>query len=204
MSSRPMSRPNMSMRYSYSTATGIFCASNRPDRYRLSMSADPRAALNQLVTAFERHLEASSMRRGEEDPGVVAAYEDLADAFESYDAALYDAYGEMTPMDIYSDDDGADDDGADDDGAGGGDPDDDDPDDELDDLGGDDDRLYTGLDDDLDYDDDDEDEQDGEDAREDPTGDGEPWGDESPHERADDAPDPAAGERVRTVAHPDT
>ena len=40
----------------------------------------------------------------------MAAYEDLADAFEAYDAALYDAYGEMTPLDIYSGDDDGDDD----------------------------------------------------------------------------------------------
>ena len=69
------------------------------------MSADPRAALSQLVAAFERHLEASSTRHGDDDPTVVAAYEDLADAFEAYDGALYDAYGEMTPLDIYSGDD---------------------------------------------------------------------------------------------------
>ena len=69
------------------------------------MSADPRAALTQLVSAFERHLEASSTRHGDDDPTVVAAYEDLADAFEALDDALYDAYGEMTPLDIYTGDD---------------------------------------------------------------------------------------------------
>ena len=60
--------------------------------------SDPRPALNQLIAAFERHLEASSQRRGEDDPTVVAAYEDLADAFEAYDDALHDATGEMTPL----------------------------------------------------------------------------------------------------------
>jgi hypothetical protein len=69
------------------------------------MSADPRAALERLVLSFERHLEASRVRRGDDDPRVIAAYEDLADAFEAYDGALYDAYGEMTPLDIYSGDD---------------------------------------------------------------------------------------------------
>ena len=121
------------------------------------MSADPRAALSQLVAAFERHLEASSTRHGDDDPTVVAAYEDLADAFEAYDGALYDAYGEMTPLDIYTgDDDGPDDDDAevldsdvlddhDDDGDGG--------------------QLYAGLDDDLDFDDDtDETDSDSQDA----------------------------------------
>jgi hypothetical protein len=121
------------------------------------MSADPRAALSQLVAAFERHLEASSTRHGDDDPTVVAAYEDLADAFEAYDGALYDAYGEMTPLDIYSGDDDPDD------------PDDDDDDDADDDRGdgdtldtlddhddedGDGARLYSGLDDDIEYDDD--------------------------------------------------
>ena len=116
------------------------------------MSADPRAALSQLVAAFERHLEASSTRHGDDDPTVVAAYEDLADAFEAYDGALYDAYGEMTPLDIYSgDDDGPDDDDDDDDesrDAG------EDELDDHDDEDGDGARLYSGLDDDIEYDDD--------------------------------------------------
>ena len=114
------------------------------------MSADPRAALNQLVAALERHLEASSTKHGEDDPSVVAAYEDLADAFEAYDGALYDAYGEMTPLDIYTDDD----DGPDD-RAGGGTAGDEVV--ELDaheDEDGDDAHLYSGLDDDIDFDDD--------------------------------------------------
>ena len=107
------------------------------------MSADPRAALNQLVAAFERHLEASSTRHGDDDPSVVAAYEDLADAFEAYDGALYDAYGEMTPLDIYTGDDGPDEDDDDTDSL-----------DDHDDEDGDGTRLYAGLDEDLDFDDD--------------------------------------------------
>ena len=118
------------------------------------MSDDPRAALSQLVAAFERHLEASSTRHGDDDPTVVAAYEDLADAFEAYDGALYDAYGEMTPLDIYSgdddedDDDSDEDDGTDDEGTEGDELDD------HDDEDGDGPRLYAGLDDDVDFDDD--------------------------------------------------
>lgn len=122
------------------------------------MSADPRAALGQLVAALERHLEASSTRHGDDDPGVVAAYEDLADAFEEYDGALYDAYGEMTPLDIYTGDDGGDDgdDDGDDDSASLDDHDDED---------GDGARLYAGLDDDLDFDDDsDEDDDESDDS----------------------------------------
>jgi hypothetical protein len=106
------------------------------------MTADPRAALASLVAALERHLEAAASRRGENDPSVVAAYQDLADAFESYDDALLDSYGEVTPLEIYSDDDDDDDDG--DDG-------DDGDDDELEDDDEDDDGVSLGLDD-SDYD----------------------------------------------------
>ena len=98
------------------------------------MTADPRGALANLVSAFERHLEASSSKRGEDDPTVIAAYDDLADAFAAYDEALLDAYGEMTPLDIY---DGEDDDELDDHS------------DEDGDAG-----VYSGLDD-ADYEDDD-------------------------------------------------
>ena len=66
------------------------------------MTADPRAALATFVAALERHLEASASRRGENDPTVVAAYQDLADAFDDYDDALLDAFGEVTPLEIYS------------------------------------------------------------------------------------------------------
>ncbi|KRF29913.1 hypothetical protein [Phycicoccus sp. Soil802] len=107
------------------------------------MTADPRGALANLMTAFERHLEASASKRGEEDPTVIAAYDDLADAFASYDDALLQAYGEMTPLDIYDgDDDDEDDDDDDQD-------DDDEDDDELDDHGDEDGdgSVYSGLDD---------------------------------------------------------
>jgi len=112
------------------------------------MTADPRGALANLMTAFERHLEASASKRGEEDPTVIAAYDDLADAFATYDDALLQAYGEMTPLDIYDGDDGDDEDDDDDD------EDDDDDDQVLDDHGDEDGdgSVYSGLDD-ADYDD---------------------------------------------------
>lgn len=74
------------------------------------MTADPRAALTTLVSAFERHLEACSARRGEDDPTVLAAADELADAFEAYDDVLLAAFGEMTPLEVYGDDDDLDDD----------------------------------------------------------------------------------------------
>lgn len=100
------------------------------------MTADPRGALADLVAAFERHLDASASKRGEDDPTVIAAYDDLADAFASYDDALLQAYGEMTPLDIYDGDE------------------DDEDDEELDDHSDEDGdgAVYSGLDD-ADYDD---------------------------------------------------
>lgn len=68
------------------------------------MSTEPRTALAALVAAFERHLEAASARRGEGDPAVAAAYAALADAFETYDEALEDAYDEVTPLGVVDDD----------------------------------------------------------------------------------------------------
>ena len=112
------------------------------------MTADPRGALANLMTAFERHLEASASKRGEEDPTVIAAYDDLADAFAAYDDELLQAYGEMTPLDIYDGDDDDDEDEQDDDEDDGEDDDeelDDHPDEDGD--GG----VYSGLDD-ADYD----------------------------------------------------
>ena len=105
------------------------------------MTADPRAALAILTASLERHLEACSSRRGENDPTVVAAYQDVADAFDLYDDALLEAFGEVTPLVIYNGDEDEDDEL------------DEDEDDELDDHSDDDGDagVYLGLDD-SDYD----------------------------------------------------
>lgn len=71
--------------------------------YGRNMTTHPRAALDRLVAALEAHLSASEHRRGERDPAVEAAYRTLADAFETYDDALYDAHGEVTPFELYDD-----------------------------------------------------------------------------------------------------
>ncbi|MHA7238763.1 hypothetical protein [Arthrobacter sp. TMS1-12-1] len=73
------------------------------------MSIDPRVALQSLVTALEEHLAASASRRREDDPAVEAAYVGVADAFEVYEEALYDAFGEVTPLEIYEEPDEDDD-----------------------------------------------------------------------------------------------
>jgi len=100
------------------------------------MTVDPRAALATLTASLERHLEASASRRGENDPTVVSAYQAVAEAFDLYDDALLEAYGEVTPLEIYS--------GEEDDEE-----DDDEDDEELDDHSdeGGDDGVYLGLDD---------------------------------------------------------
>ena len=79
------------------------------------MSIDPRVALQSLVTALEEHLAASSARRREDDPAVEAAYVAIADAFEVYEEALYDAFGEVTPLEIYDESDEDDDESDEDD-----------------------------------------------------------------------------------------
>lgn len=81
------------------------------------MSIDPRVALGSLTAALEEHLVAASSRRGDDDPSVEAAFFSVADAFETYANALYDAYGEDLPIDLLdSDDDDDDDDDSDDEG----------------------------------------------------------------------------------------
>ncbi|MHA7207980.1 hypothetical protein [Arthrobacter sp. MDT1-65] len=69
------------------------------------MSIDPRVALQSLVTALEEHLAAAASQRDDNDPAVESAYLGIADAFEVYEEALYDAFGEVTPLEIYEDTD---------------------------------------------------------------------------------------------------
>ncbi len=106
------------------------------------MTSDPRAALDRLVAALEAHLQAASRRTGEADPAVVSAYQTLADAFETYDEALYAAYDEVTPFVLYEDaEEDGDEDGDLDDEDDDLDDDDLDDEDELDDGG----RVDGGL-----------------------------------------------------------
>ncbi|MBB4735245.1 hypothetical protein [Micrococcus cohnii] len=68
------------------------------------MSTDPRVALEALQAALTEHLVAAQNSRGEDDPTVEAAFFSIADAFEAYEDALYDATGEVTPLDVFEDD----------------------------------------------------------------------------------------------------
>jgi hypothetical protein len=103
------------------------------------MTTAPRDALDRLVAALEAHFGAVTRRTGEADPAVSAAYQTLADAFETYDDALYDTYDEVTPFVLVEDgDDGDDEDDEDEDDLDEDDLDEDDLDDydELDDEAG--------------------------------------------------------------------
>lgn len=113
------------------------------------MSTDPRAALQALVNALEEHLAAAANRRSDDDPSVDGAYLAIANSFEAYEEALYDAYDEVTPLTVFADDDDSDDDDSDDDY-------DDDEDDDEDDLLEDNEMLDEDLVDEDDYDEDDD------------------------------------------------
>ena len=119
------------------------------------MTDDPRAALSALVAALETHLETAAVRRGDNDPSVLEAYDRIVEAFSAYDDALMDAYGEVTPLVVYGED---------------SDDDDDDEFDEFDDADDDDedaDDEFDEFDDADDADDaDDDDDDDGEDTDE--------------------------------------
>ncbi|MDO4256427.1 MAG: primosomal protein [Kocuria sp.] len=108
------------------------------------MSTDPRAALQSLVNALEEHLAAAANRRSDDDPSVDGAYLAIANSFEAYEEALYDAYDEVTPLTVFADDDDSDDDY------------DEDDDDEEDDLLEDNEMLDEDLVDEDDYDEDDD------------------------------------------------
>lgn len=120
------------------------------------MTADPRSALSVFVAALETHLETAAVRRGKDDPSVVAAYERVAEAFTAYEDALHDAYREVTPLVLFDEDLGTDDDGSEDDDF------DEDEDEEDADEDDDDDEDDADDDDDDDEEEDDDDDDDDE------------------------------------------
>lgn len=78
------------------------------------MTTDPRLALEQLTSALAEHLNAVASRRGEEDPRVDEAYEQVAESYQAYEDVLWDAYGEALPLDLFTEEDGEDEDEDDD------------------------------------------------------------------------------------------
>lgn len=111
------------------------------------MTSDPRAALDAFIAALERHLNLSAATRAGDDTALRDAGESVGEAFLAYDEALFNAYGEATPLDIYSDDDydEDDDDEDDDDEDFDGDFDEDDEDDDHEEDDEDDDLPGRGL-----------------------------------------------------------
>ena len=69
------------------------------------MSIDPRTELTRLLDALEAHLTAVVNRTGDHDSAVDEAYVDIANAFEAYEDALFEAYNEVTPLSVYGDED---------------------------------------------------------------------------------------------------
>ena len=69
------------------------------------MSIDPRTKLTRLLDALEAHLTAVVNRTGEHDSAVDEAYVEIANAFEAYEDALFEAYNEVTPLSVYGDED---------------------------------------------------------------------------------------------------
>lgn len=111
------------------------------------MSLEPDVALEEFLSAIREHYAAAAHRSSDEDPRVEATYMALAEAFDIYEDALYRAFGEVTPFELFDDQEDAKADLGDDD-------DDDDFDDDFDD----DDDDYDEDDDDDDFDDDYDDE----------------------------------------------
>ena len=68
------------------------------------MATEPRFALQQLIASLERHFEAVSTRRGEDDPAVEQAYYQLEDAFLNYEEALSEKFEEYLPISLAEED----------------------------------------------------------------------------------------------------
>ena len=100
------------------------------------MTADPRAALATLMSAFERHLEASASKRERTTPPSSRHTRTSLTPSRPMTKRFLPPTARMTPLEIYDDSEDEEiDDHSDEDGDGG---------------------LYSGLDD-SDYDEDDED-----------------------------------------------
>lgn len=69
------------------------------------MSNDPRAELALLTSALEEHLTAITNSRGEQDASIENAYVAIANAFERYEEALFETFEEVTPLEVFIEDD---------------------------------------------------------------------------------------------------
>ena len=69
------------------------------------MNNNPHTELDRLITALKNHLTAVTNRNGEHDPAIDEAYVEIANAFETYENALFEKHNEVTPLAVYGDDD---------------------------------------------------------------------------------------------------
>ena len=69
------------------------------------MNNNPHTELDRLITALKNHLTAVTNRNGEHDPAIDEAYVEIANAFETYENALFEVHNEVTPLSVYGDDD---------------------------------------------------------------------------------------------------
>ncbi|MDA8927507.1 hypothetical protein N9I10_01620 [Aquiluna sp.] len=64
------------------------------------MNQEPQLALQKLIGALERHLDAILSKREGEDPGIEQAYFQVEDAFLGYEEALSSSFDEYLPFEI--------------------------------------------------------------------------------------------------------
>ena len=69
------------------------------------MNNNPHTELDRLITALKNHLTAVTNRNGEHDPAIDEDYVEIANAFETYENALFEEHNEVTPLAVYGDDD---------------------------------------------------------------------------------------------------
>lgn len=67
------------------------------------MHEEPTAALQKLVSALERHLDACATKRDGSDEALNRSYQDLEDAFLGYEESLQQSYGEYLPFELAED-----------------------------------------------------------------------------------------------------
>ncbi|MEZ7858140.1 MAG: hypothetical protein QMB01_03735 [Aquiluna sp.] len=64
------------------------------------MHQEPQVALQKLIGALERHLDAILTRREGEDPGIEQAYMQVEDAFLGYEESLSASFDEFLPIEL--------------------------------------------------------------------------------------------------------
>jgi hypothetical protein len=64
------------------------------------MATEPRLALQQLIAALERHFEAMSSKRSDDDPAVSHSYEVLKESFLDYEEAVDERFEEWLPFEL--------------------------------------------------------------------------------------------------------